>query len=133
MRVLFIAAMSALLFACSAAPVVQKAMYPPTFAYLEKQDLRTEMWRLAQDTRALDDLLRQDEVAPGEVAEILRSMESTALGLKDRGAVTNHPRLDQNLGRFIDDVKGAREAVEAEPANYFLAGAVSGSCLYCHR
>ena len=39
----------------------------------------------------------------------------------------------RRLRTLADDLRAARTAAEHDPPNYFLAGSVSGACLYCHR
>lgn len=112
---------------------VRQATYPKSFAYIEAKDIRNEMWALARDVHAIDGLLREAPADQEQVVAVLYRMEETVTAL-DKGAVnTNHPRLDENLQRFRKDIEGARQAVQREPANYFLAGSIAGSCMYCHR
>ena len=123
-----------LMAACSAQDI-REHTYPRGFEYISKKELASSMWKLASDVHALDRLLREgSEDGRQEAAiELLGRMEVTAQGLSMGNERTNHPDLDKHLAAFIRDLEGARKAVEAEPANYFLAGAISGSCLYCHR
>jgi hypothetical protein len=48
------------------------------------------------------------------------------------GRRSNHPMLEAHFDQFRQDIIRARDAVRADPPAYFLAGAVSGACVYCH-
>ncbi len=92
------------------------------------------MRELAGKVGELDGILRS--VRPLEafdqdrVAVLLREIDELSTGLEQLppGA---HPPL-ANLGRLRADVRRAREGVEADPPDYYFAGAVSGACVYCH-
>jgi hypothetical protein len=124
--------------ACHSVPEkVRQATYPPEFVYITRQQLDFTMWRLARDVRELDQLLRApapiDGDRRGAIVAHLTSMETAAADLKSQpGWHSNQPAIDTHLGRFEADIARARRAVEAEPPNYYLAGFVSGACLYCH-
>ena len=62
----------------------------------------------------------------------LKGMELAILDLNRSGWPTNHPLVDANRSTFLRDIKIAREAISREPANFLLAGSVSGACVYCH-
>lgn len=121
--------------ACSnAAEVVRSTTYPPDFAYIARADVRTEMHALASKVAELDRVLREPGVKPRQqVSTLLIDIERIALSLQRGRGQSNHPLIDAHLPSLIEDVAASRRAVEAEPPNYFLAGSVVGSCVYCHR
>jgi len=116
---------------------VRKVTYPPDFVYITRQQLDFTMWQLAKDVRELNALMRApvpiDAQRRAAIVGHLTSMEEAAAALQSQpGWHSNQPLVDTNLRRFESDVARARHAVEAEPPNYYLAGFVSGACLYCH-
>jgi hypothetical protein len=118
--------------ACAPAGV-RRATYPIAFQYLDGSEVRGGMRRLAHATVRLDALLRTSTGAPERAAVLaeLDAMVAAAAAL-DITDVSNHPLLDANLDRFRADLATARAAATGEPPNYFLAGALGGSCAYCH-
>jgi hypothetical protein len=58
-------------------------------------------------------------------------MRSSAASLSKTGE-TNHPRIDRFLSTLIDDIDHAITAAENLSENYYYAGAVIGTCEYCH-
>jgi len=124
--------------ACHTVPEqVRTVTYPPDFVYITRQQLDFTMWQLAKDVRELNELMRAPDAIDAErrarIVAHLVAMEAAAETLKVQpGWHSNQPALDANLGRFETDIAQARRAVESEPPNYYLAGFVSGSCLYCH-
>ncbi len=109
--------------------------YPPEFRYVEGDEVRGAMRELASHSRQLNQLLRQDQapsVNRGEIIEHLRAMEQAADKLDQSGWATNHSKIDLNLPSFRRDLKFARGAIEREPANFLLAGQVTGACADCH-
>ncbi|MFO0726264.1 MAG: hypothetical protein U1E65_20940 [Myxococcota bacterium] len=115
---------------------VRKATYPPEFKYMPEAAVRSSMWKLADQSVKLQAELRKG--APGDsekrqaIVKILAAMEDIMGEVDPAGTRTNHPMLDQNLDQFRSDLTQARQAAEADPPNYFLAGSVAGGCLYCH-
>ncbi len=115
---------------------LRQITYPPDFHYIDQKEVRGEMERLAADIQRLDDLLRNGEPAGpaqnGQVIAVLVSIRSTIDRLQPAGQKTGHALIDQHLARFRDDVDRARRAAQHQPPNYFFAGNITGSCLYCH-
>jgi hypothetical protein len=109
--------------------------YPPEFRYIERDDVRSTMRELASHSRELNDLIRSSDGPQRRRAEIiahLQAMEQAAEKLDQSGWPTNHPLIEMNLPSFRRDINFAREAIEREPPNFLLAGAVTGACVYCH-
>lgn len=116
---------------------MRQTTYAPGFAYLDRQTVRGAMWELAQQTTALNELLRPeeapDEAARAEILERLTAMEGIVARIDTEGQATNHPMIAGSIGALRRDVAAARRGAAAEPPDYFLAGSVAGACLYCHR
>lgn len=139
MRWLILAAFLGALAACAQTSRQMRAhTYPRSFDYITRNDVQDSMLQLALRVQRLDALLRadappQDETRRGEAVSLLADMETMTQQLSRGGAVSNHPEFNARLSQFTSDLRAARQAVQAEPANFFLAGAVVGSCTYCHR
>src|SRR5688572_15090854 len=110
--------------------------YPPTFHYITNEQLKSTMWQLAFHSRELRVLMAspdQTAVNRPEVLQHLRAMEQVMIDLNRTGWPTNHPMVDANRPSFLQDIRTAQDGVSRDPPNFFLAGAVSGACAYCHR
>lgn len=111
--------------------------YPPNLVYLDQQQIESTMRRLLVDIWTINDILDTSESVAGynreRVISALRDMESAADELGAGAEVTNHLVIDNNIDQFKSSVRTARQAVEDDPPNYFLAGQMSGNCQACHR
>lgn len=127
------AAPALLLAAACASPAVTG--YPRDFHYVTKREVHGAMERMAKATYTLNELLRDEGAISEEqrrtVVALLGEIDEAARSL-DSAAVTNHPMLDRNLAGFRATVARAKDAAAREPPNYYLAGAVTHSCLACH-
>lgn len=117
--------------------VIRKATYPPDFHYLDKQTVTSSMQRLAQSMGKIDQALTEaDTKSVQEVRNTiiheLNAMEEIAKTLGAGTITTNHLFIDQHIDLFKSDVVQARRFIEAEPANYYMAGKLVGSCMSCH-
>jgi hypothetical protein len=126
-----------LLSACTDVPALLRShTYPPNFKYIDRTQLRSAMWQLADATTALDRVMRQpgalDTARRAEVRRLLAAMLVTTSTLQTQGRPTNHPLISDHLEEFERNLIQARTGVEAEPPNYYLVGTVSGACLTCH-
>ena len=110
--------------------------YPPDIVYLDDQQIESTMMRLSADIWTINDIFDNNEYISGfhreRIIDLLKEMENEAVTLGAGTQKTNHLIIDNNIDQFRHDVRAAREAVEAEPPNYYLAGRLSGSCLACH-
>ena len=70
---------------------------------------------------------------PDLLASHLCDMRDAASTVSAPGQTTNHPRLDQEMPRFLLDLAAAREAAAASPPQLAPARALSSTCLRCHR
>ena len=116
---------------------VRTYTYPPEFTYISPEQLHSAMWRLANQIRWLDAMLRDDATPEPErrrrILDILEEIQTESLELANERSITNHPLLDTHLPRLREDVAMARTAAAADPPSYVLAGAVAGACIYCHE
>jgi hypothetical protein len=126
----------ALLSCADSAARVRDHTYPPSFEYIEPSRLHSSMWKLASEVQHLETTLRDPASDPAAqqraVTEILSRMEEVAGGIATPGRVTQHPLLNQNLLRFRNQIRHAREEAEREPPSYFSATMLAGSCSACH-
>jgi hypothetical protein len=127
----------ALLAGCSTlAGRVRRHTYPPRFNYITQQQLHSAMWQIAHDVHELDQSLRVAPDAPPppreHILELLTSIDEASSSLQNQGWPSNHPEIDANIATFRRDVAAASAAAMHEPPRYYLAGALSGACLYCH-
>jgi hypothetical protein len=94
------------------------------------------MWLLGHQSLELRRLLRGESESGrdphSQIVLLLADMEQTVQQLGPDPWSSNHPQLGEGLKALADDLRAARTAAEHEPPNYFLAGSVSGACLYCH-
>lgn len=124
------------LFACSSqeSGALRKVTYGRDFHYLEKQQVRGAMDKIAKEVVALEALLRA-EAAPEQAQVVLHldGMIAAAGELEGSASASNHPILDANLPTFRRDLTAARAAAAKDPPNYYLAGSVAGACQYCHH
>lgn len=111
--------------------------YPPDFTYLPRDEIRDTMTRMSVEIWRINDILDRNETVASyqreEIIEALRALERSSEKLGAGWRLTNHALIDENIDGFRDSVVDARLAVEREPANYYLAGKLSGSCLACHK
>lgn len=127
---------------------VRRHTYAPSFHYLDEEQIRSSMGRLSTEVVELDRALRGgragatewagvgpgpvDTTDPDRVVAILTKMIRTADRLEAPALATNHPELGRNVEAFRRDLAAARASAAARPAQYFLAGTITGACLYCH-
>jgi len=126
-----------LVVACTDVPaLLRRHTYPPNFKYIDRTQLRSAMWQLADDVSALDRLMRQpgtiDAARRVEVEQLLTEMLAATSELQAQGRPTNHPVMSDHVEAFRRDVTQALAGVRAEPPSYYLVGTVSGTCLTCH-
>lgn len=117
--------------ACSTAPATRE---PPRFDVLPKGPVHSAMWQLAGFSAELDHQLRlpPEQIDHPKVIRMLEGMQKAAARLNEDELRSQHPLLDTNAQELLFDVRHALEAARVEPPNYYLAGVVSGSCIYCH-
>lgn len=116
---------------------VRSATYPPDFEYVTKKDVDSSMAKLAVDVQELNRLLRGqatalDATRKAEIVAVLERIQANSSALDSPSQRSNHPLIDSNLRMFREDVERALLSAKDDPPNYFLAGSVAGSCMYCH-
>ena len=128
------AALLAPTLACGpAVPAETAPTPPPKINVIPKGEVHTAMWELAGAVTELDSHMRYDEqVLQQKVVDNLQSMTGTVARLADSELRDTHPMLANNIDLFRADLQKALDAAKADPPNYYLAGAITGGCVYCH-
>jgi hypothetical protein len=114
---------------------VRQYTYPPDFRYIEREQLRSAMWRLAYHVRELDRAVdggKAPSEKRGEILKQLDGMDAALQILDTSGWPSNHPKIDMNLPKFRQDIRLARAAAERNPPNFVQAHSLTGACVYCH-
>ena len=107
---------------------------PPPFDYADGDELRSRMHQLAFAIQRLDGALlnETDGGAPDQQSVIanLRHIERIGESLQTSDLNSKHPFLVDNMDRFLDDVKIAKQ--EALGNSYEMAGSIASACDSCH-
>lgn len=110
---------------------------PPPFDYVNGEELRSGMHRLAFAMLSLDRELASDEeddpIDQREVVENLEEIKRVAEGLQEGDIRSAHPYLAGDMFRFLNDVDQALWQASLRSPRYYMAGRVSGSCAACHQ
>lgn len=120
---------------------LRKVTYPPDFNYIEPTELRSEMAKLAQQMRLLDQALNQkDGQSPNavntqrqQVLGALHNIDRIASKLNAGDSGSSHPFMQNFMRDFVSRVGEARVAASLEQPRYYYAGKVSGGCVNCHK
>lgn len=100
---------------------------------------------MANSVSELNALLESDlsaQIQQERIVQELDLIESYALSLSGESSwsitdsnelKSNHLLLSDNMEEFIGVVGKARLQAQAEPANYYGVGKITGSCSSCHR
>lgn len=116
--------------------IIAEHTYPRDFEYIEPEQVRSSMAKLARGVQALNRIFVHGDPTIDQreaVVAILGEMQTVAAELDPSGQRTNHPLIDKNVAAFRRNLALAREGAERTPPNYFLAGSISGECSSCHR
>ncbi len=127
-------ALTAVLF--SACADIRKLTYPPEITYIDRNELRSAMYRMASALQQLDALIVEEtsvEPPHQKIMHQLGTIEHAANDLASGNTVTNHKAIDEHMDQFLADVAKARLMANASPPNYYYAGRLSGSCGACHQ
>jgi hypothetical protein len=115
---------------------LRRHTYPPDFRYVSEEKFRSSMWLLGRETlelhRVLADASLSESTRRTRADLMLGGMEETVRKIGPEQWSSNHPELQSGLQALESDLHAARVAVSHDPPNYFLAGSISGACLYCH-
>lgn len=142
-KLLAVSLISLLLVGCSSqfASKMRKVTYPPDFKYTAPAELKSDMAKLAQQMRLLDQALMtpHDKTEVGvekqrqQVLSALLNMSKIASNLKAGNAGANHPFMQDYMQDFVAKVDQAKGAASLKEPRYFFAGKVSGGCTSCHK
>lgn len=120
-------------FACSN---LRKVTYPPSFVYIEKKEIQTTMKRFAANILVIEKSLERNAIVNDDDKKIivasLDDILSSANQLDSGAQRTNHWLVDHNISAFKESVERAKRMILHSPANYYLAGQLSGKCQACH-
>src|SRR5512135_1902983 len=124
-RVIAALLLTVLFAGCADVPaLLRRHTYPPNFKYIDRTQLRSAMWQLADDVSALDRVMRQpgpmDPARRAEVEQLLTAMLAATSELQAQGRPTNHPLMSDHVEAFRRDVTQALTSVRAEPPSYYL-------------
>ena len=143
-RVVFIALLVVIsIVGCSSqfAFSIRKVTYPPDFNYIEPSQLKTDMGKLAQLMRQLDEALlekpayesSEQENQRQQVLSALSQMERLTTKLQATESGANHPFMQDFMQNFVATVSEARVAASLPQPRYYFAGKISGGCTNCHQ
>ena len=115
---------------------VRKVTYPPDFNYISDEQLSSTMQQFAWYTTLLDNSLQDTLPVPQDqrlnAINILHKMEDLSHELGEQNLSSNHNIVSFNITQFRQNIVNARDALQQDPPNYYLAGSVSAYCLNCH-
>ncbi len=115
---------------------VRKVTYPPDFNYISEEKLTNTMQQFAWYTTLLDNSLQDVLPVPQEqrlnAISILQKMENLSHELGEQNLSSNHNIVSFNIDQFRQNIVNARDGLQQDPPNYYLAGSVSAYCLNCH-
>ena len=110
---------------------------PPPFDYIDGEELRSNMHRLAFELQKLDMSLVDAYVdRPSfqrEIVDSIRNIERIGGLVRENDLTVRHPFLVDDMDRFLSDVARARMDAERSTPRYYMAGRISGGCITCHR
>ncbi len=118
---------------------LRRVTYPSDFNYVTNEQISPPMLKMGRELHALNELLRgrndasDPEALRAQALQHLGAIDVAARALENQArGESNHPGLESNLARLRSDVLSAEQEIKQDPPRYFLAGSVSGACLYCH-
>jgi len=115
---------------------IRKVTYPPDFNYISSDNLTSTMHQFAWYTTLLDNSLQDTLPVPEPqrlyAISILRKMEKLSHALGEDNLSSNHNIVSFNIKQFRQNIVNARDGLQMDPPNYYLAGSVSAYCLNCH-
>ncbi|GJM14190.1 MAG: hypothetical protein DHS20C12_25930 [Pseudohongiella sp.] len=109
---------------------------PPPFDYADGEELRSSMHQLAFELQQLDMALLDAYIdRPSfqrQIVESIQSIERIGGYIQETDLAVRHPFLQDDMDRFLSDVRRAREDAERNVPRYYMAGRISGGCINCH-
>lgn len=110
---------------------------PPPFDYVDGDELRSRMHQLAFELQQLDMVFTSEEDDNSsfqqDIVNNLRNIERIGGVLQTGDLSSKHPFLQDDMDRFLADVRKARSDASRNSPRYYMAGRISGSCVSCHR
>ena len=124
-------------FVAGCSHMVGNPPYPPDFDYADGEELRSRMHQLAYELRQLDlALVTEHDDRPDfqrGVVDNLRNIERIGGFLQAGDLSSKHPFLQDDMIRFLADVRKARTDALLSPPRYYMTGRISGACINCHQ
>ncbi|MCA9663971.1 MAG: hypothetical protein KC503_00240 [Myxococcales bacterium] len=151
LAVVVVAALSVAACSRGAREKVRGATYAPEFRYLERQQIRTAMGRIAREVLEVESLMRAAAAPPTSmplgvlkggtlgrehlqkrIAASLERLQKAVESIDPSHLASNHPWMARGLKDLRRTANAAAEAARASPPSYFLAGTLVGRCRHCH-
>jgi outer membrane murein-binding lipoprotein Lpp len=109
---------------------------PPPFDYVDGEELRSNMHKLAFELQQLDMALVDAYVdRPSfqrQIVDSIKNIERIGGYIQETDLAVRHPFLQDDMDRFLSDVSRARRDAERSVPRYYMAGRISGGCINCH-
>jgi len=109
---------------------------PPPFDYADGEELRSSMHQLAFELQQLDMALLDAYIdRPSfqrQIVESIQNIERIGGYVQETDLSLRHPFLQDDMDRFLSDVRRARMDAERNVPRYYMAGRISGGCINCH-
>lgn len=109
---------------------------PPPFDYIDGEELRSSMHQLAFELQQLDMALLDAYIdRPSfqrQIVESIQNIERIGGYIQETDLSVRHPFLQDDMDRFLSDVRRAKEDAERSVPRYYMAGRISGGCINCH-
>jgi hypothetical protein len=109
---------------------------PPPFDYVDGEDLRSNMHQLAFELQQLDMALLDAYVdRPSfqrQIVDSIQNIERIGGYIQETDLAVRHPFLQDDMDRFLSDVRRAKADAERNVPRYYMAGRISGGCINCH-
>jgi outer membrane murein-binding lipoprotein Lpp len=110
---------------------------PPPFNYIDGEQLRSNMHRLAFELQQLDMALIDAYIdRPSFQRQIvtgIQNIERIGGYIQETDLAVRHPFLQDDMDRFLSNVRRAKMDAERNVPRYYMAGRISGGCINCHN
>ncbi len=110
---------------------------PPPFDYIDGEQLRSNMHKLAFELQQLDMALLDAYVdRPSfqrQIVDNIQNIERIGSYIQETDLAVRHPFLQDDMDRFLSDVRRAKMDAERSTPRYYVAGRISGGCINCHN
>ncbi|PCI79064.1 MAG: hypothetical protein COB20_05610 [SAR86 cluster bacterium] len=109
---------------------------PPPFDYVDGEQLRSNMHQLAFELQQLDMALLDAYVdRPSfqrQIVDSIQNIERIGGYIQETDLAVRHPFLQDDMDRFLSNVRRAKMDAERNVPRYYMAGRISGGCITCH-